>query len=131
MRRYPRPREFLFLHNQRSKLTLSTKSYLIGLWFSLRTHASQIWQNAQSSHDQPAPRPLTTHLPADRSSLYKRVLPGQLLVGKPNRDSLVGASPSIGPRAGKDSAVPDIELPQGLTAEELARAYEVVSAPPC
>ena len=27
-------------------------SYIIGLWFSLRTHASQIWQSAQSSTQQ-------------------------------------------------------------------------------
>ncbi|KAG6837619.1 hypothetical protein H0H93_006140 [Arthromyces matolae] len=41
-------------------------SYLIGLWFSLRTHASQIWQN---------PGPLLHHMEInrDRASLYHRL----------------------------------------------------------
>ncbi|TBU24061.1 hypothetical protein BD309DRAFT_1077685 [Dichomitus squalens] len=47
-------------------------SYLIGLWFSLRTHASQIWQNPQQllqSHEIAAPN--------SRLSLYHRLLPGK------------------------------------------------------
>ncbi|KAL8276252.1 hypothetical protein RQP46_011326 [Phenoliferia psychrophenolica] len=111
-------------------------SYLIGLWFSLRTHASQIWQNAQTSHEQAPPRPLTTtQIPQDRSSLYKRVLPSHLVGAKQNRDSVVGGlpvaySPSLAaPRTAKsDAAVPGLELPHGLTAEEFSRAFEVVNA---
>ncbi|KAJ3568378.1 hypothetical protein NP233_g5750 [Leucocoprinus birnbaumii] len=47
-------------------------SYLVGLWFSLRTHASQIWQN---------PQPLlhSSELPTHhRLSLYNKPLSGQL-----------------------------------------------------
>ncbi|KAF8158253.1 hypothetical protein B0H34DRAFT_656500 [Crassisporium funariophilum] len=43
-------------------------SYLIGLWFSLRTHASQIWQNPQQLLH---PMELPTH----RISLYNKLLP--------------------------------------------------------
>ncbi|KAF4617939.1 hypothetical protein D9613_006024 [Agrocybe pediades] len=46
-------------------------SYLIGLWFSLRTHATQIWQNPQQLL-QPG------ELPSHRISLYNKLLhPGQ------------------------------------------------------
>lgn len=43
---------------------LQTKSYLIGLWFSLRTHASQIWQNPQQLlHSMELPGPSGPRLP--------------------------------------------------------------------
>ena len=42
------------------------QSYLIGLWFSLRTHASQIWQNPQQLLH---PMELPTH----RNSLYNKL----------------------------------------------------------
>ncbi|PCH40171.1 hypothetical protein WOLCODRAFT_116813 [Wolfiporia cocos MD-104 SS10] len=48
-------------------------SYLIGLWFSLRTHASQIWQNPQQllhSVDLPLPGG------SNRLSAYHRLIPG-------------------------------------------------------
>ncbi|KAF9463020.1 hypothetical protein BDZ94DRAFT_1289957 [Collybia nuda] len=44
-------------------------SYLIGLWFSLRTHASQIWQNPQQLMH---PMELPVH---NRLSLYQRLAP--------------------------------------------------------
>ncbi|KAI0078211.1 hypothetical protein K474DRAFT_948733 [Panus rudis PR-1116 ss-1] len=44
-------------------------SYLIGLWFSLRTHASQIWQNPQQLLHAETP----VH---HRFSLYNRFVPG-------------------------------------------------------
>ncbi|KAE8191014.1 hypothetical protein CF328_g5811, partial [Tilletia controversa] len=71
-------------------------SYGIGLWYSLRTHASQIWQNPQPishTHVQPALHglgvsgPNGQHVPlataahmvsipsAQRASIYKRLLP--------------------------------------------------------
>ncbi|KAK4700273.1 Ca2+:H+ antiporter, partial [Phenoliferia sp. Uapishka_3] len=103
-------------------------SYLIGLWFSLRTHASQIWQNNQSSHEQALVRPLTAHIPNDRNSLYKRVLPSHLLP-KQNRDSTVPLTiPALPRRFSKSDTIPGIELPQGLTADELSRAFHVVNA---
>ncbi|KAL6302825.1 hypothetical protein BKA93DRAFT_827122 [Sparassis latifolia] len=45
-------------------------SYLIGLWFSLRTHASQIWQNPQ-----PLLQPLEI-TGSNRFSIYPRLAPG-------------------------------------------------------
>jgi len=45
-------------------------SYLIGLWFSLRTHATQIWQNPQ-----PLLHPIEIGVP-NRTSIYQRLIPG-------------------------------------------------------
>jgi Ca2+:H+ antiporter len=42
------------------------QSYLIGLWFSLRTHASQIWQN---------PQQLLHPHESGRMSLYHKIVP--------------------------------------------------------
>ncbi|THV04453.1 hypothetical protein K435DRAFT_714579 [Dendrothele bispora CBS 962.96] len=44
-------------------------SYLVGLWFSLRTHASQIWQNPQQLLQ---PQDLPLH---HRQSLYQKFVP--------------------------------------------------------
>lgn len=53
-------------HRLHDILLISLQSYLIGLWFSLRTHASQIWQNPQ-----PLLHPL--ELPVhNRLSLYQK-----------------------------------------------------------
>ncbi|KAJ8474154.1 hypothetical protein ONZ45_g16052 [Pleurotus djamor] len=50
--------------------TILLFSYLIGLWFSLRTHATQIWQNPQPlMHAMDLP----TH---NRLSIYQKLLPG-------------------------------------------------------
>ncbi|KAN0064422.1 hypothetical protein ACQY0O_002795 [Thecaphora frezii] len=63
-------------------------SYGIGLWFSLRTHASQIWQNpqpAQQPHHHGAGASVTTAhnvatLPsAQRASIYKRLVPPSVM----------------------------------------------------
>ena len=45
-------------------------AYAIGLWFSLRTHASQIW-NSTPNIMQPEPLPPPLH----RASVYKRLFP--------------------------------------------------------
>ena len=42
------------------------QSYLVGLWFSLRTHASQIWQN---------PQQLLHPQESGRMSLYQKIVP--------------------------------------------------------
>ncbi|EPQ54733.1 hypothetical protein GLOTRDRAFT_77429 [Gloeophyllum trabeum ATCC 11539] len=48
-------------------------SYLIGLWFSLRTHASQIWQNPQQLlHPLELPGP-----GQNRFSIYHKLIPGR------------------------------------------------------
>ena len=52
-------------------LIIPSQSYLIGLWFSLRTHASQIWQNPQQLLH---PAELTG--PSNRLSIYHRLIPG-------------------------------------------------------
>ncbi|KAI0917002.1 hypothetical protein AcW1_007688 [Taiwanofungus camphoratus] len=48
-------------------------SYVIGLWFSLRTHASQIWQNPQQLLH---PIDIPVHEGQSRTSLYHRLIPG-------------------------------------------------------
>lgn len=56
--------------------TRSQQSYLIGLWFSLRTHAAQIWQNPQQlmkAEEHPAAAP-GLH-PSLRSTLVQRATP--------------------------------------------------------
>ncbi|EIN12705.1 hypothetical protein PUNSTDRAFT_82032, partial [Punctularia strigosozonata HHB-11173 SS5] len=69
-------------------------SYLIGLWFSLRTHASQIWQNPQQLL-----HPLD--IPSNRLSLYHKLLPprpaGGSLRRKPSNLSANGISRSETP----------------------------------
>lgn len=56
-------------------LTAHSQSYLIGLWFSLRTHASQIWQNPQQLlHPMEVPLDNANN----RISLYQRLLPSNL-----------------------------------------------------
>ncbi|KAG8774996.1 hypothetical protein FRC16_004950 [Serendipita sp. 398] len=64
-------------------------AYLIGLWFSLRTHASQIWQNPRQLME---PHPLDIHAPGGtgRMSLYHKLL--QMPSGLPihrRADSLI------------------------------------------
>ncbi|KAK7682426.1 hypothetical protein QCA50_014631 [Cerrena zonata] len=54
--------------------TILLLSYLIGLWFSLRTHASQIWQNPQQLLH---PIDVQVHpSQQNRISLYNRLIPG-------------------------------------------------------
>jgi Ca2+:H+ antiporter len=56
------------------------QSYLIGLWFSLRTHAAQIWQNPQQlmkAEDHPAAMP-GLH-PSLRNTLIQRSTPQSVL----------------------------------------------------
>ncbi|GEM10944.1 Ca2+:H+ antiporter [Rhodotorula toruloides] len=71
-------------------------SYLIGLWFSLKTHASQIWQNAQPTHEHGAARPLSSaqHASlAERRSIYQRLVPANLVQQVKRRPSAMGKSP--------------------------------------
>ncbi|KAG9043802.1 hypothetical protein FS842_001710, partial [Serendipita sp. 407] len=69
--------------------TILAVAYLIGLWFSLRTHASQIWQNPRQLME---PHPLDIHAPGGtgRMSLYHKLL--QMPSGLPihrRADSLI------------------------------------------
>lgn len=58
-------------------------SYGVGLWFSLRTHASQIWQNpqpVQPAHHAVSNQATLAHLPsAQRASIYKRLVPAAVM----------------------------------------------------
>ncbi|SGY17541.1 BQ5605_C015g07816 [Microbotryum silenes-dioicae] len=116
-------------------------SYLIGLWFSLRTHASQIWQNAQIKHEPHLPRPASAapgpHAPnGERASLHKRIVPSQLLPR--HRSSTIGrASGSYTPlqdstplvtSTNPEGGVPPMELPEGMSTDEFHHAFESVTA---
>ncbi|KAI9512430.1 hypothetical protein F5148DRAFT_902069 [Russula earlei] len=67
-------------------------SYLVGLWFSLRTHASQIWQN---------PQQLLHPHESGRMSLYHKIAPPSNLIpgvskqGPPRDGSTIHAKPSF------------------------------------
>lgn len=54
-------------------------AYAVGLWFSLRTHASQIWNSAQTTPS--AANAMPEHMPPGmhRASVYKRMLPANYL----------------------------------------------------
>ncbi|KDQ09896.1 hypothetical protein BOTBODRAFT_36709 [Botryobasidium botryosum FD-172 SS1] len=72
-------------------------SYLIGLWFSLRTHASQIWQNPQQlMHPLEAP-PAMQH----RMSIYNRMLnpAGTLPTHRLNRKASTATTRTTGSTA--------------------------------
>ncbi|KAF8270796.1 hypothetical protein EI94DRAFT_1721930 [Lactarius quietus] len=67
-------------------------SYLIGLWFSLRTHASQIWQN---------PQQLLHPHESGRMSLYHKIVPPSNLIpgvsrlGPPRDTDIIRHRPSF------------------------------------
>ncbi|EST09286.1 Protein of unknown function DUF307 [Kalmanozyma brasiliensis GHG001] len=79
-------------------------SYGVGLWFSLRTHASQIWQNPLPAQPGVATNQATlAHLPsAQRASMYKRLVPAAVM-----QQLLPTAHPTGGERGaqGQSSAV--------------------------
>ncbi|GAA5873257.1 hypothetical protein JCM8547_008615 [Rhodosporidiobolus lusitaniae] len=124
-------------------------SYLIGLWFSLRTHASQIWQNAAPEHG--AARPLSgAHQPPplhERRSLYQRIVPSQLFQPRRQPSNIGGASatgytplatpllPPLTPHPAPPGSLPHAtgnkhdstapyQLPHGMTADEFNRVYQ-------
>ncbi|KIY65228.1 hypothetical protein CYLTODRAFT_379736 [Cylindrobasidium torrendii FP15055 ss-10] len=127
-------------------------SYLIGLWFSLRTHASQIWQNPQQLLHQDATLP--TH---NRLSVYQRLVPPHVLRRKESRATNVGersptphntqrtATPSFPRRVShasgagispvidtvhrdvKNSGLQPLNLPEAMTADDFTRAVAVAT----
>ncbi|OCF75230.1 calcium/proton exchanger [Kwoniella mangroviensis CBS 8886] len=50
-------------------------SYLIGLWFSLRTHAAQIWQNPQQLMKSDEANAIQAMHPAVKATLTQRITP--------------------------------------------------------
>ena len=106
-------------------------AYAIGLWFSLRTHASQIWNNAQATPS--AANAMPEHMPPGlhRASVYKRMLPAnylqQLLPTHGSRDAsvdphLAHSTTEAGnaPRNGKGRA-PSTEAHHAQAADSDAR----------
>ncbi|GAA5989174.1 hypothetical protein JCM10908_001193 [Rhodotorula pacifica] len=118
-------------------------SYLIGLWFSLKTHASQIWQNAPPAHEQALRA--TAHTMrgnaqanlADRRSFYQRLVPTQLLKRRPSAlGNSPGGTPPMTPAIGLPphqlgeprEPIPPMHLPHGLSQDEFQRAIAVVAS---
>ncbi|WVR05634.1 calcium/proton exchanger [Kwoniella sp. DSM 27419] len=54
-------------------------SYLIGLWFSLRTHAAQIWQNPQQLMKSEEAAAIHAGHPALKSTLTQRITPQAMM----------------------------------------------------
>lgn len=111
------------------------QSYLIGLWFSLKTHASQIWQNAPPAHEQALRAAAPANL-ADRRSFYQKLVPAQLLKRRPSAlgNSPLG-SPPLTPAIGlphhlgeHPPPIPPMQLPHGLSHDEFQRAIAVVAS---
>lgn len=86
-------------------------SYLIGLWFSLRTHASQIWQNPQQLMH---PMELPIH---NRLSLYQKLIaPGQSAAGtQTHRPTSLHRKPSSVPSRNQTPAPQEQSLPLDST----------------
>ncbi|KDQ62211.1 hypothetical protein JAAARDRAFT_65999 [Jaapia argillacea MUCL 33604] len=84
-------------------------SYLIGLWFSLRTHASQIWQNPQQLLQLELPLPAGQN----RMSVYHRFVPP----GLRDRESLRHKPSTIANRG--SSAPSRSETPMPRTYDQV------------
>ncbi|KZT28895.1 hypothetical protein NEOLEDRAFT_1058124 [Neolentinus lepideus HHB14362 ss-1] len=97
--------------------TILLFSYLIGLWFSLRTHASQIWQNPQQLLH-------SLELPVsgqNRFSIYHRLIPGR------DRESLRRKPSNVTSRA--TSTVPSrSETPVPRAPEQVTESQPVGSS---
>ncbi|KAF5382717.1 hypothetical protein D9615_002835 [Tricholomella constricta] len=88
-------------------------SYLIGLWFSLRTHASQIWQNPQ-----PLLHPIEN--PQNRLSLYQRLVPSS---HPPTSTGTTQRPPSLHRKASNTQAIP-------VPREDSSRSYSTSAVDP-
>ncbi|KAN0139888.1 hypothetical protein V8E53_002550 [Lactarius tabidus] len=103
-------------------------SYLIGLWFSLRTHASQIWQN---------PQQLLHPHESGRMSLYHKIVPPSNFIPGvsrpgPNRDMDTlrhRPSVSITDAAESRSAPQCIGPPRGEHSADTSSSSPTVSRP--
>ncbi|KAH9854771.1 hypothetical protein C2E23DRAFT_913144 [Lenzites betulinus] len=81
-------------------------SYLIGLWFSLRTHASQIWQNPQQLL-----HPLELNPPPggqSRVSIYHRLIPGQSKHSLRHKPSIITTHTESGAPSRSETPVPRV-----------------------
>ncbi|KAJ9125134.1 hypothetical protein QFC22_000088 [Naganishia vaughanmartiniae] len=84
-------------------------AYLIGLWFSLRTHASQIWQNPQQLMKLDEVPAGAMH-PAHRTTVYQRLTPQavmqQLLPTVKPLDQTPASAPAITRRNARSEVQP-------------------------
>ncbi|KAI0720559.1 hypothetical protein C8T65DRAFT_715946 [Cerioporus squamosus] len=122
-------------------------SYLIGLWFSLRTHASQIWQNPQQLL-----HPAELAAPTNRLSIYHRLIPEctRACTASPPTVPTPLAQPAMTRRVShavppvvnapgytpilesvdhaiKDTGIQPLQLPGNLTTDEFTRAVAVAT----
>ncbi|GAA5958316.1 hypothetical protein JCM3765_004789 [Sporobolomyces pararoseus] len=130
--------------------SLLVLSYAVGIWFSLRTHASQIWQNAAPAlHEQGLGRPGTAggqHALDNRRSLYHRVVPSQFFQTSKRRvsgpNTAPGATPAqtpfLAPSTGQSTALAGagspakvdlqhLEVPNGFTPEQFRSVVRAVA----
>ncbi|TCD64527.1 hypothetical protein EIP91_003994 [Steccherinum ochraceum] len=93
-------------------------SYLIGLWFSLRTHASQIWQNPQQLlHPADVPIPSS----AGRLSLYQKFIPGSSQAGmakQPLRHKASNITNDTAPPSRSQTPTPRGQDPQASSSSQ-------------
>lgn len=112
------------------------QSYLVGLWFSLRTHASQIWSNPQ--------RLLHPLEAQERQSVYRRLVSGNIGTIGHSADSTLpihgNAQPQSGPQSKKslrrkDSRVSRVSLSSHMsgrntpTQEQFSRGPSLTRRP--
>ncbi|GAA5842238.1 hypothetical protein JCM3766R1_005078 [Sporobolomyces carnicolor] len=131
--------------------SLLVLSYAVGIWFSLRTHASQIWQNAAPAiHEQGLGRPAGgvagPHAIDTRRSLYHRVVPSQFFQTSKRRVSgphtASGATPAQTPYPAPSTAAAtalagvnspakvdfqNLEVPNGFTPEQFRSVVRAVA----
>ncbi|WVQ71105.1 calcium/proton exchanger [Cryptococcus sp. DSM 104548] len=94
-------------------------SYLIGLWFSLRTHATQIWQNPQQLMKPEEHQALGVH-PAVKATLTQRLTPQALAqhllpLHQQHKAANPSSSPVIGVSTTGGQPIPATASPKGGT----------------
>ncbi|GAA5926421.1 calcium/hydrogen antiporter [Sporobolomyces koalae] len=126
--------------------SLLVLSYAVGIWFSLRTHASQIWQNAAPTiHEQGLGRPGAGNHPTveNRRSIYQRVVPSQLFNTNKRRSSgpqtATSGAAQVPPVTQTHSATAtsvtsptkadfqNVEVPKGFTPEQFRSVVRAVA----
>ncbi|KAH8824852.1 hypothetical protein DL96DRAFT_1530669 [Flagelloscypha sp. PMI_526] len=103
-------------------------SYLIGLWFSLRTHASQIWQNPQQVMHPETQGQGQQGLHSVTGSLTHRL---SVYTSKLKAPSIGGRRPSsAGPPPQRDGSTGTATTPRAVTSITVPPPNPRTSAPP-
>ncbi|OWZ55023.1 calcium/proton exchanger [Cryptococcus neoformans c45] len=92
-------------------------SYLIGLWFSLRTHAAQIWQNPQQLMKSEEAQAVSEAHPALKTTLAQRVTPQALMqhvlpLHKSNNPPATSSTNPVVPVATNEGSIPATVSPK-------------------